>query len=347
MSKVCDDKNVPETKRGAGPCEIVSEVKKRNGKPNWWCRTHSSPASAPDGAALPACPGSWFDAVPDDKRLLLDLSHGESAIWGALSPALVVGEPPPESGKVHVHRRPSSGAGKDLDGSFDIVTVVNGDNEVVVEGMAAVAYSLSELARQPLVALVCPRCGGSHIDEEMFATHPHKKHLCNHCGRNFSDTTGPTVSNPLADIYSQLDLERPLAPVPATRSITLNRDEYSCIAMWPSNAAIVSTMTRPEEVGIHVHAWDRNSVMVLDETYGAVELDGDTVDLDALRWLAVQVALAHGSPIISLECSECGEELLSPTSGWIRAGTTHACACGAETRTRRRVFVNPLADKDQ
>src|SRR5450631_3625373 len=98
--------NIPETLKGTGPCSISFEVKKRNGKPNWWCRTHGMDASAPDGAALPACPGSWFDAVPAELQITLDLNDGELGVWGAMPPAIQVGSVAVSLGGVHVHRRP-------------------------------------------------------------------------------------------------------------------------------------------------------------------------------------------------------------------------------------------------
>src|SRR5438132_12443998 len=74
--------NIPESKKGSGACDIRSEVLKRNGKPNWWCRTHGHEASAPDGAPLSKCSAAWFDAVPDERQLEIDLSDGEYAVWG-------------------------------------------------------------------------------------------------------------------------------------------------------------------------------------------------------------------------------------------------------------------------
>ena len=41
-------------------------------------------------------------------------------------------------GKVHVHRRNTADAKKDIDGSYAIVTVHNGNRSLVIEGMAAV-----------------------------------------------------------------------------------------------------------------------------------------------------------------------------------------------------------------
>lgn len=97
------------------------------------------------------------------------------------------------------------------------------------------------------------------------------------------------------------------------------------------DSAIVRNSTSAEDDGIHVHAWN---------------FDGGQLDLDHLRALAVQRALAHETPILSLPCWSCGTSLLSPTAGWIEPTTTHVCtACGATTKTRRRVFLNPLADK--
>jgi predicted RNA-binding Zn-ribbon protein involved in translation (DUF1610 family) len=302
-------------------------------------------ASAPDGAALEACPGSWFDPVPDDQRITVDLREGEVAIWGAIAPALTVGQPTLDPGKVHVHHRPLTNSEKDIDGSFDIVTVVGGENELIIEGMAAVAYSISELAGQTVVPLVCPHCGQTHIDEQKFATNPHSKHLCNSCGRNFRDTSGTSISNPLANVYSQLGIDRPPEPSRAGQEISLLSDDFQAIALWPSNEALLSTMTRSEDVGIHVHAWSHQDEIVVDETYDVVSLDQEVVDPTALRWLAVQSALAHGASILAQACGGCGQSMTSPTEGWIEPRTSHQCVCGATTRTRRKVFLNPLANK--
>lgn len=59
------------------------------------------------------------------------------------------------------------------------------------------------------------------------------------------------------------------------RLLRLDRREFSAIAIWPSNSAIASNASVPEDEGIHVHAWDHTGVQVLDETYGPVYLDGD------------------------------------------------------------------------
>lgn len=348
MDKHCNH-NIPETKKGVGPCAIKWEVKKRNGKPNWWCHTHGLDASAPDGHALDQCSGAWFDATPVEMQTEIDAADGEMAVWGAIGPAIKVGNVPREEGKVHVHHRSKADGEKDVDESFDIVTIHRGEATVVVEGMAAKAFAISELTGMTVVPLTCPHCGEVHIDELMFATNPHVKHLCNSCGRNFRDRA-PSISNPLGDAQHRLGLSPLTDPVHVDRPLELSSADYSGVAMWPSNRAIASTMTRAEDEGIHVHAWDAEGNLALDDTYSPVTLDGEVIDEGCLRLLAVQRELVRQEdkppPIVSLACSECGHSITSPTAGWVQASTQHTCdSCGAQNRTRRKSFLNPLAEK--
>ena len=347
MVKHCNH-NIPETKKGIGPCDIKYEVKKRNGKPNWWCRTHGLDASDPTGQPLPACSGAWFEPVPAHAQRDICLDDGEVALWGVVPPGIAVGDVPDEPGGVHVHFRESAGSEKLIDGSFDIVRLQRGTKEAVVETMASQASAVSRLTLQQMVPLSCPHCGEMHIDELKFATRPHRKHQCNSCGRSFWDQA-PSISNPLANLQQDLGLPPPPPPQRVDRPLNIRSSDFAAIAMWPSNRAIVSTMSRPEDEGIHVHAWidgDDGPELRLDETYFPVVLDGHVVDECALRMLAVQRMLARetGAPIVALDCGSCSHPLLSPTAGWIEPVTTHRCgACGTENRTRRKSFVNPLA----
>jgi hypothetical protein len=345
VPKACEEHQPRETVRGSGPCQISYEVLQRSGKPNWWCRTHGMPAGTPDGLALERCPGTWFNPVPEDLQVDIDLASGQVAAWGVVEAAIRIGTVPSESGKVHVHRRLTPGAAKDIDRSFDIVRLRNGTNKLLIEGIAAVAFSISELAGRPIVPLSCPHCDGMHIDELKFATYPHRKHQCNSCGRNFWDRAGPSISNPLAQAQAQLGLPSPPSPARVDRQLELDTSLYGGIQLWPSNAAIVSTMSRAEDVGIHVHAWDQAGELVIDETHSPVSIDGVTIDEEDLRSLAVQRTLAHGAPIISEACDHCDSSLTSPTAAWIEPITTHTCQkCGGVTRTHRKVFLNPLAE---
>ena len=99
--------------------------------------------------------------------------------------------------------------------------------------------------------------------------------------------------------------------------------------------------------GLPVHAGSHEGELVIDETYWPVVLDGETLDEDLIRVLTVQRILAESDnvSIIAKACVGCGH---SPTQGWLGPTTRHPCdACGAENRTRRRCFLNPLADRPQ
>lgn len=346
MDKHCIH-NIPETKKGTGPCDIRWEVKKRNGKPNWWCRAHGLEASAPDGAPLESCSGAWFDAVSDDMQIDIDLSAGEFAVWGVVPPAIKIGQVPAEDGKVHVHHRYEAAGEKDLDRSYDIVQVHIGEVTQTIEGMAAQAFAISELTGMTVRPLPCSHCGEVHIDELMFATQPHVKHLCNACGRNFR-VPSPSISNPLGDAQARLGLPSPQPPQQVDRPLAISSADFAGIAIWPSNSAIITTMSRPEDKGLHVHAWSNSGDLRIDDTYSPVILDGEVLDEQLVRVLAVQRALtaSDDTPIRSLACVECGHSILSPTEGWIRPLTRHTCnVCGVENRIPRKSFLNPLAEK--
>jgi hypothetical protein len=59
----------------------------------------------------------------------------------------------------------------------------------------------------------------------------------------------------------------------------LNLEKYSgCdYTIWASTPAIVWTAARPQEFGIHVHAF-RDSERIIDDTFGEVMLNGERLD---------------------------------------------------------------------
>ncbi|MGZ8732826.1 MAG: hypothetical protein ACXW5U_28780 [Thermoanaerobaculia bacterium] len=89
---------------------------------------------------------------------------------------------PSESG-VHVHARRHVGGKKNVDATFDEVTVIDGADEVRVTAVSATAFNISRLFGQQVKYLQCPRCGEAHVDAGEFTARPHRKHLCLACGQ--------------------------------------------------------------------------------------------------------------------------------------------------------------------
>lgn len=42
-------------------------------------------------------------------------------------------------------------------------------------------------AALPRLVLYCPRCGVNHVDEGVWATRPHRTHLCANCGHEWDE----------------------------------------------------------------------------------------------------------------------------------------------------------------
>src|ERR1019366_596714 len=95
---------------------------------------------------------------------------------------------------------------------------------------------------------------GVHVHARLVAGGtPHRKHLCNRCGRNFW-ARELTISNPLAVVLAVPGLAPSAPPVAATQDLRLELADYSAVAIWGSNQAIVWTAPTPEADGIHVHS---------------------------------------------------------------------------------------------
>ena len=63
----------------------------------------------------------------------------------------------------------------------------------------------------------------------------------------------------------------------------MNLDEYEgcSYTIWASTPAILWTAKRPQELGIHVHVHEEME-RVVDETFGKVILNGETLERSAL-----------------------------------------------------------------
>ncbi len=330
------------------PCNIQAEIKNRSGDPRWWCTVHGAPAWDPGGDALAECPGAGVPDIADDDRLIVDPDDypGGVALWGAADPVLNTGPDPTDHG-IHVHARHRAAGPKLVDATFQEVSLLLDDGVRIVRSDAARAFMVAAVFGLELKVLRCPRCGEVHLDAAEFAVEAHRKHQCNRCGRHFFDPDQEaSISNPCADLAERLGVIR-ATPLSSTKSLCIEQGDFGGLAVWGSNPALVWTSSQPEESGIHVHGWASGGEQVIDDTYGAVTIDGVVLDPEQIRVLMVQRSLEFlQDRVTSLRCPVCNEAHLDRGLEALRPHATHICeSCGAQFAgrgRRRKVVSNPM-----
>jgi hypothetical protein len=193
----------------------------------------------------------------------------------------------------------------------------------------------------------CTICGYPHLDKDWFSIHPHRRHLCAGCGKNFRDTV-VGIGNPVRATQQMSGL-LPKSPKASTKTLSLcQRDYPGGIQIWGSNPAIVWSSERPEEEGIHVHAYKRDGEPAApDDTFSAVEIDGFKLDPLMVRTLMAQSSLPHlESRVVPLTCGRCGTmEFCGGDQAFTPATDRKCSACGGQlvgpTRLRKTIG-NPL-----
>jgi hypothetical protein len=183
--------------------------------------------------------------------------------------------------RIHVHVRPKADGKKTIDRDFDAISVLYshdlglfGSDDITrvnITPPAAFEFVRSLEVGREMDCIDCSTCGYPHLDLGDFATTPHRKHFCGNCGRDSTWSRGPIVSTPLKPLHENLD-------------------EYpDCnYTIWASTPAIVWMAARPQEFGIHVHAF-RGAERVVDDTFGEVVLKGKSLD----RQLLIDAMLAR------------------------------------------------------
>jgi hypothetical protein len=193
----------------------------------------------------------------------------------------------------------------------------------------------------------CTFCGYPHLDKDWFSVHPHRRHLCAGCGKNFRDIM-LGVGNPVRATQEISGL-LPRKPTRAPKTLSLRQRDYpGGIQIWGSNPAIIWSSEKPEEEGIHVHAYKQDSELAhLDETFSAVKIDGMTLNPVMVRTLMAQNSLPHlKNRVVPLKCDCCrtmefnaGEQAFTPVVG----RTCSKCGGHLSGPTRlRKTIGNPL-----
>jgi hypothetical protein len=187
--------------------------------------------------------------------------------------------------RIHVHVRPKAGGPKTVDMDYQALSLRYTAGEGLFRAEDITRVNITPPAAFEFVTglergarmdcINCSHCGYPHLDLGEFARRPHRKHFCANCGRDSTWSKEEIISTPLQPLHDSF--AKTLKYTAPDRC--LNLDEYPGYGytIWASTPAVVWTPARPQELGIHVHAYDRGR-RVIDETFGEVALEGKKLD---------------------------------------------------------------------
>ena len=332
-------------------CQIVSVGKRRDGGTRFWCLAHKADATAKYGKRANNCRAAHLPPIEEEDVLNLDIDayRGGVALWGAVPAVYDTTRLPMDRG-IHVHARPTPKAKKEMDRTFRAVRVLS--NRLTNEGMLiseldAIYYMVSSIFGYTMKFVTCSYCGFPHLDRDWFSVHPHRRHLCAGCGKNFTDT-GVAVGNPILGVREACGLKVHQSK-PSERKLDIEQADFpGGIQIWGSNQAFLWTSDRTEEEGIHVHGYRKQrDCPDIDETYGQVIIDGVKLDPLMVRVLMAQSALPSlRNRVLAITCSSCAAPHFSLGDTAFTPLATHKCdRCGNEFSAKgrlRNVIGNPL-----
>ncbi|WP_247301025.1 hypothetical protein [Bradyrhizobium sp. 179] len=276
----------------------------------------------------------------------LDVSAhpGGVALWGAVEAVYDTSSMPPEIG-IHVHARAAAEGHKEVDDTFDrVVVILSSTERATITGDTAISFYLSQFLKRDVKLLHCPHCQEAHLDAGYFAVNPHRRHMCQACGRQFNDSE-KSISNPVSRLQIA---QQKIEPIRAPRVLDVKQASYpGGVQIWASNPALLWTSQRPEEAGLHVHLYDAHGDIVVDDTFDSVTLDGVELNEDHIQYFMAQQALPYLSDkVTSLTCPRCeiahfdtGDLAFSPH----REHTCDHCNEKFVSKERRKLVVsNPF-----
>jgi len=276
---------------------------------------------------------------------------GGIALWGAVPPVYDTTTQPLDRG-VHVHARRTANSEKVVDATFRAVRLVGRAAPaagVIISELDAIYYMVTSLFGYQVKLVSCTHCGYDHLDKDWFSVHPHRRHLCAGCGKQFRDTE-VGIGNPVCRIRTSLSIPS-RKPKPAAKTLDLRQRDYpGGIQIWGSNPAILWTRREDEQAGIHVHAFrSAEGKPVIDDTFAQVTVDGVRLAAGMVRTLMAQSALPHiENRVIALRCPRCHAPKFSAGQAAITPVAEHACArCGHRFGSfirLRKTISNPLVE---
>jgi len=270
------------------PCEVVAIEKRRDGGTRYWCGIHRADATAKGGKPSEKC--RLANKIPlradEIETLDIDKYRGGVALWGAV-PALYDTTRRPMDSGIHIHARLTPESKKELDFTYRAVRLIGRSlpaGGIVVNENDAIYYMISSVFGFSMIFVVCTYCGWPHLDKDWFSVHPHRRHLCAGCGKHFHDRSRG-IGNPIIGVRESCSAGvHEVAP--AAKNLEITQSEYpGGIQVWGSNPAFLWTQPKPEEEGIHVHAYnaDDQEEPVIDDTFAELVIDGVRLDPNMVR----------------------------------------------------------------
>lgn len=281
----------------------------------------------------------------DELSLCIDDYPGGIAIWGAL-PALIDTSSELFDRGVHVHARHKVDNRKVIDNTYKVVHCYYQDQYFSITESTAVSFTMSSIFNIKLVALSCVQCQSDIIPNELSAVIPGHAHTCQHCNK-INYTTDYCIVNPLIKLKSLLgDHAVQRKTVIPKRSINLDVCLFKGgFQIWGSNPAILWTSPKKEESALHVHAFKEGRKRIIDNTYGEVMLDGQLLDIQAIRVLQIQHNLIQVlNKLDRVRCPRCNEAIFDTALRAVIPTTEKQCnSCHYAFKTHQCIS-NPYYD---
>jgi transposase-like protein len=336
-------------------CNIVPVGRRRDGGTRYWCVAHHANATAKYGKPATKCVAADDTQVGPEESLDLDLSAylGGIALWGSVPAVYDTTEKSADRG-IHVHARAIKGGEKVIDRTYRKLRIpltkdLISDGWAEVDEIDAINFMVSSVFGFETITVNCPHCGFAHLDRDWFAVHPHRRHQCHGCGKQFSDST-VGIGNPLATLREMLRLPKAKLKPARKKALIKQTDFPGGLQIWGSNPAIMWTADRDEEDGIHVHAFANVHEELpsgLDDTFAEVVIDGISLNAVHTRTYMAQSAMPHlEGRVVGLNCPKCGEPHFDVDELAFTPHIDHICAsCGTRFTARgqmKKTIGNPF-----
>jgi hypothetical protein len=328
-------------------CVIRQVGVNKKGQLRYWCIEHKADASTKHGSAAAQCRYAHIPTIEATDLVHIDLSDylGGVGIWGAVPPVYDTTELEMERG-IHVHARKKINSGKVIDDSFRCVKLIDSkktfSNSVVLDELDALYFMTSSVFGYSVIEIFCKHCGASHLDKDWFSIHPHRTHLCASCG-NFFQHEVIGIGNPISQALQLFPLRA--KPILSTNSIKFNQTEYpGGIRIWGTNDAIIWTGEHPEERGIHLHALDKYGAVLIDDTFGSIQIDGVEINSEMVNIYTAQSALPTiFNSVQNIICPTCKTPHFDTGRFAYTPHLDHECDnCGHKFHSKIELISNPL-----